>query len=115
MKRHVLIAAAAAIMVQPMASLPVPVKQTGSDRVMTVVERMVPAGCEADARSARVGVWHPGPVLSGNRGGRGEARTRTARTHDRCVPRRECFTGRRPVGTKREPDSRFRTPTFLGK
>lgn len=115
MRRYILIAAVASITVQPLTPLPLPVKQTGRDRFLGVVGRIASTGCAVDAPSSRVGVWNPTTIQSSSRGPLAGARQRTRQPHDRCVPRRECFTSQSPVGTRQDPDSRFRTPTFLGR
>ena len=115
MRRHILIAAAAALTVQPMASLPRPVKQTGRDQVVGVARRIASTGCAVEARTVPVGVWNPPMVPSGNRRGREEMRPRMERAHDRCLPRRECFIDERPTRAGGVLDSPFRTPTFIGK
>ena len=115
MKRPMLIAAITAMTIQPRASLPFPSKQTGRDHAASVIRRIAPTGCAVDARSLPVGVWHPAQVRPRRPRVPVEIRQRTARVHDRCVPRRECFTDQRPVTTRRVLDSPFRTPPFLGK
>ena len=114
-RRHILIAAAAAMTVQPMTSLPRPVKQTGRDQVVRVAQRMASTGCAIDAQTVRVGVWNPPMVPWGNRRGGEQMRPRMGRAHDRCLPRRECFVDERPTRGGGVLDSPFRTPTFLGK
>lgn len=117
MRRYMLIAAVAGMTVQPLTPLPLPVKQTGRDRVLDMVGRIASTGCavDVDAPFASVGVWNPPTIQSSNRRPLEDARQRTRRVRDRCVPRRECFTTQSPVRTSRDPDSRFRTPTFLGR
>ena len=115
MRRYLLGAVAAAITAHPMASLPLPVEQTGRDRVIGVVGRIAATGCAVDAQPARVGIGHRAPTLRTNRGAPVQVRQRTGRVHGRCLPRRECFTSQRPVGTEAVPDSLFRTPPFLGR
>jgi len=114
-RRYMLIAAVAGMTVQPLTPLPLPVKQTGRDRVLGMVGRTASTGCAVDAPFASVGVWDAPTVDSSNRAPLADSRQRTRALHDRCVPRRECFTTRSPVHTSRDPDSRFRTPTFLGR
>ena len=115
MRRLILIAAAAAMTVQPMTSLPRPVKKTGRDQAVNVVRRIATTGCAVNAGQAPVGVWHPPMVPSGNRRSPGEVRSRTGRVHDRCLPRRECFIDEGPARAGRVSDSVFRTPTLIGR
>ena len=117
MRRYILIAAVAGMTVQPLTPLPLPVKQTGRDRVLGMVGRIASTGCavDADAPFASVGVWGPPTIQSSNRGPLEEARQRNRAMHDRCVPRRECFTSQGRARTSRDADSRVRTPTFLGR
>ena len=115
MRRYMLIAAVAGMTVQPLTPLPLPVKQTGRDRVLGMVGRIASTGCAAGAPFASVSVWNAPTIQSSNRGPLEDARQRTRALRDRCVPRRDCFTTRSPVRTSRDPDSRFRTPTFLGR
>ena len=115
MRRYMLIAAVAGMTVQPLTPLPLPVKQTGRDRVVGMVGRIASTGCAVYAPSATVGVWNPPTIRSSNRAPLEDARQRTRALRDRCLPRRECFTTQSPIRTSRDPDSRFRTPTFLGR
>ncbi len=115
MRGYVMIAAVAGMAVQPLTPLPLPVKQTARDRAQVVVGQLASTGCAVDAPSARVGVWNPPTFESGSRGPLADARQRNRQMHGRCVPRRECFTSQSPVRARRDPDSRFRTPTLLGR
>jgi hypothetical protein len=115
MRRYTLIVAVAGMTVQPLTPLPLPGKQTTRDRAPDAVGRLASAGCAVDARSDRVDVWNRARLESGSRGPLADARQRNRQMHGRCVPSRECFTNQRPVGTGRGPDSRFRTPTFVGR
>ena len=115
MRRHLLIVAAAAIAVQPMASLPVPEEKAKRGRPVFVVGQIVSTGCAVDTLPARAGIWNTAPVLRGNRGAGEGIRPRIGPVHDRCVPRRECFTDRRPEGTGRILDNPFRTPPLIGR
>ena len=115
MRGYVLIAAVASIAVQPLTPLPLPVKQTAWDRAQIVAGQLASTGCAVDAPSARVGVWNPPTLESGSRGPLADTRQRNRQMHDRCVPRRECFTSQSPAGTRRDPDRQFRTPKFVGR
>lgn len=115
MKRHILIAAVAAVTIQPLTPLPLSSGRTKGDRVANVVGRIASAGCAVDVASETVAVWDAPTVQSLDRWPLDDLRQRTRRTHDRCLPRRECFTNQSPVRTRRDPDRWFRTPTFLGK
>lgn len=115
MRRYMLIAAVAGMTVQPLTPLPLPVKQTERGRVPDMVGRIASTGCAVDAPSASVVAWNRPMIDSSNRIPLEDARQRNRALHDRCVPRRECFTSRSPVRTRRDKDSWFRTPTFLGR
>lgn len=115
MRHHLLIAVAAVIAAQPVASLPLPVKKTGRDHVMRAGGRIAPTGCAVDALPSGADVWRRAPMRQGNLGALEELRQRRGRVHDRCVPRRQCFTDQRSVGTRGIANSPFRTPPFLGK
>ena len=115
MRRYMLIAAVAAVTVQPLTPLPLSGKQTKRDRVVNVIGRIASTPCAVDVATEGVAVWNPPTVRSRDRGPLDDLRQRTRRTHDRCLPRRECFTNQSPVRTRTDPDSWFRTPTFLAR
>ena len=115
MRGYILIAAVAGMTVQPLTPLPSPVKQTARDPALGVAGRLASTGCAVGVPSARVGVWNPPTFESGSRGPLADARQRNRQMHDRCVPRRECFTSQSPAGTRRAPDRQFRTPKFVGR
>ena len=115
MRRHLLIVAAAAIAAQPMASLPIPEKKTKRGRPVFVVGQIASTGCAVDTLPGPAGIWNSAPVLRGHRGAREGLRPRIGQVHDRCVPRRECFTERRPEGTTRILDNPLRTPPLIGR
>lgn len=115
MRHHILIAAVAAVTIQPLTPLPLPSGQTKGNRVANVVSRISSTGCAVNVAAESVAVWNPPTVRSRDRGPLDDLRQRTRRTHDRCLPRRECFTNQSPGLTRRDPDRLFRTPTFLGR
>ncbi len=100
---------------QPIASLPLPSKQTTPDRLLAAANRVVAAGCAVDDAAGHGGVGRPVPVRSGKQGPAEQLRERVRRTQDRCLPRRECFTGLPSVRTGGIANSPFRTPPFRGR
>lgn len=115
MMRYILVAAVAAVTIQPLTPLPLPSGKTKGNRVANVVSRIATTGCAVSVVTEGVAVWNPPTVRSRDRGPLDNLRQRTRRTHDRCLPSRECFTNQSPVRTRRNPDRWFRTPTFLGR
>ena len=115
MRGRILIAAVAAVTIQPLMPLPLPSGQAKGKRVAHAARRIASAGCAADVGTETVDVWNHRTVQSHDREPLDDLRQRTWRMHGRCVPRRECFTSQRAAPTRRDPDRWFRTPTFLGK
>lgn len=115
MRRHILIAAVAAVTIQPLTPLPLPSRQTKGNRVAHAAGRIASTGCAADVGTETVAVWNPHSAENRGRGPLNDLRLTTWRIHDRCVPRRECFTNRSAGHTRRDPDRWFKTPKFLGK
>ena len=115
MKRHFLIAVAAAIAAQPVASLPLADKKPARDQAIRMVGRIAPSGCVVDVLPAGAGIRSRAPSRRGNLGALDELRQRTRQAYDRCVPRRRCFTNQQPAGTPEVLDNPFHTPPFLGR
>lgn len=115
MRRHILIAAVAAVTIQPLTPLPLPSGQTKGNRVAHAGGRIASTGCAADLGTETMAVWNPHSAENRFRGPLNDLRLRTWRMHGRCVPRRECFTNQSPSLARRDPGRWFKTPKFLGK
>ena len=115
MKCYVLIAATAAITIQPMASLPGPLRQAEPNRSAAIGERTTQGARAADRHRARTYNLPPRMLPARGRGGADKMLQRTEPMRDRCVPRRDAFRIAIPARAKRALDSPFRTPTFLPK
>ncbi len=115
MRCYVLIAATAAITIQPMASLPGPVRQAGPNRSEAIGERTAQGGRTADWHRVRTYTLPPRMRPARGRGVADKMLERTEPMRDRCVPRRDAFGIAIPARARRALDSPFRTPTFLPK
>ena len=115
MKRVLLVAAALAVSVQPLVSLPRFGKQVPREKSPGILQRIAPRPCPADTRRATTGDWTVGTALARIQGALSDVQHRTEPVRDRCLPRRECFTDRGPVGGEASSDSLFRTPSIVGK
>lgn len=115
MESKMLIVAASLVVVQPIASLPIPVKETGRDHVARTVERLAPSGCMVRVRPLPTEEWNLEPVPRTTVGRPSAMRPRTPRVRDRCLPRRDCFRTGEQRGGEGITEGLFRTPTFIGK
>jgi hypothetical protein len=115
MRRFMLIAAAAAITIQPMASLPIESAKRGHDRRGESIWRIAPAGCAVPVETVYGGAERTVRVPIGRRGTPNDIRRRSPRRMDRCTPSRGCLTDRAPLPFKIDLGNPLRTPTFLGK
>ena len=114
MKRFALVAAIAAVAVQPVASLPLPGKSGGSNRSSGVDRQGVLAWPTIFRTSTEELASPPVSPPGGSIGAEG-VRQRMERLGDRCLPKRESFPNRRMNPARRLPDNPFRTPTFRAK
>ena len=115
MKRVFLVAAALSVLAQPLVSLPRFGKQAPRERSAGILQRIAPRPCPADTRRATTGDWTVGTALARIQGALSDVQHRTEPVRDRCLPRRECFTDRGPVGGEASSDSLLRTPSIVGK
>ena len=68
MKRYILVAAVAAVTIQPLTPLPLPSGKTKGNRVANVVSRIATTGCAVSVVTEGVAVWNPPTVRSRDRG-----------------------------------------------